>query len=194
MGIITEVGNAVKHFAVGDRVVVVSQQLKIRLQSDNSAAVYHLVRIVLLLRQRGVLAVRQLQPASPHFRGDDGLRPRRALWLHQALRGIRRRVRRRRSASPSFAELLSPRQAEYVRVPYADVGCFMVPRTLTDEQCLFLTDIFPTGWMAAENCNIKKGNCELVLASPHFSNFPQATRWLSGVRVPSASLPFAARC
>lgn len=49
-------------------------------------------------------------------------------------------------------------QAQYVRVPYADVGCFQVPEGLRDEQVLFLTDIFPTGYMAAENCDIKPGD------------------------------------
>ncbi len=48
-------------------------------------------------------------------------------------------------------------QAEYVRVPYADVGPIKVPDELTDEQVLFLSDIFPTGYMAAENCGIKPG-------------------------------------
>jgi threonine dehydrogenase-like Zn-dependent dehydrogenase len=49
-------------------------------------------------------------------------------------------------------------QAEYVRVPYADVGPMKVPDGLTDEQVLFLSDIFPTGYMAAENCNIQTGD------------------------------------
>jgi threonine dehydrogenase-like Zn-dependent dehydrogenase len=44
-------------------------------------------------------------------------------------------------------------QAEYLRVPYADVGPIKVPATLSDEQVLFLSDIFPTGYMAAEFCN-----------------------------------------
>lgn len=48
-------------------------------------------------------------------------------------------------------------QAEYVRVPFADVGPVKVPETLTDEQVLFLSDIFPTGYMAAENCGIQPG-------------------------------------
>ena len=47
-------------------------------------------------------------------------------------------------------------QAEYVRVPYADVGPIKVPDGMTDEQVLFLTDIFPTGYMAAENADIKE--------------------------------------
>jgi threonine dehydrogenase-like Zn-dependent dehydrogenase len=45
-------------------------------------------------------------------------------------------------------------QAEYVRVPYADVGPLKVPSSLTDEQVLFLSDIFPTGYMGAEFCEI----------------------------------------
>ncbi|SNB47500.1 zinc-dependent alcohol dehydrogenase [Geobacter sp. DSM 9736] len=49
-------------------------------------------------------------------------------------------------------------QAEYVRVPYADVGPHKVPESLSDEQVLFLTDIFPTAYQAAENCNINKGD------------------------------------
>jgi len=53
-------------------------------------------------------------------------------------------------------------QAEYVRVPFADVGPFKVPSTLSDEQVLFLTDIFPTGYMAAENCDIKPGDTVAV--------------------------------
>jgi threonine dehydrogenase-like Zn-dependent dehydrogenase len=46
-------------------------------------------------------------------------------------------------------------QAEYVRVPYADVGPVKIPDGLTDEQVLFLGDIFPTGWQAAVACDIE---------------------------------------
>ena len=49
-------------------------------------------------------------------------------------------------------------QAEYVRVPFADVGPLKIPNGIEDEKVLFLTDIFPTGYMAAENCNIKPGD------------------------------------
>ncbi|MBP0495251.1 zinc-dependent alcohol dehydrogenase [Pararoseomonas indoligenes] len=48
-------------------------------------------------------------------------------------------------------------QAEYVRVPYADVGPIKVPEGMTDEQVLFLSDIFPTGFMGADFCNIQGG-------------------------------------
>jgi len=54
-------------------------------------------------------------------------------------------------------------QAEMVRVPFADVGCVKVPEDLTDEQVLFLGDIVPTGWMAAENCELTKGDTVAVL-------------------------------
>ena len=48
-------------------------------------------------------------------------------------------------------------QAEYIRVPYADVGPIKVPEGMTDEQVLFLSDIFPTGYMGADFCDIKGG-------------------------------------
>jgi threonine dehydrogenase-like Zn-dependent dehydrogenase len=46
-------------------------------------------------------------------------------------------------------------QAQYARIPYADVGPMKIPDGLSDEQAIFLSDIFPTGYMAAENCNIQ---------------------------------------
>jgi threonine dehydrogenase-like Zn-dependent dehydrogenase len=49
-------------------------------------------------------------------------------------------------------------QAEYARVPFGDVGPIRVPDDLSDEQVLFLSDIFPTGYMAAEVCQIKPGD------------------------------------
>ena len=48
-------------------------------------------------------------------------------------------------------------QAQYLRVPYADVGPIKVPDGMPDEQVLFLSDIFPTGYMAADFCDIKGG-------------------------------------
>ena len=49
-------------------------------------------------------------------------------------------------------------QAQYARVPFADVGPLKIPANLKDEQVIFLSDIFPTGYMGAENCNIRKGD------------------------------------
>src|SRR4029450_11445335 len=53
-------------------------------------------------------------------------------------------------------------QAQYVRVPFADVGPLKVPQHLSDEQVLFLSDILPTGYMAAENCDIEQGDTVAV--------------------------------
>jgi threonine dehydrogenase-like Zn-dependent dehydrogenase len=53
-------------------------------------------------------------------------------------------------------------QAEYVRVPFADVAPTVVPNGLSDEQVLFLTDILPTGWQAADFANIKPGDTVAV--------------------------------
>ncbi len=49
-------------------------------------------------------------------------------------------------------------QAEYVRVPYADVGPIKVPDHLDDEKVIFLSDIYPTGYQGAENCDIQEGD------------------------------------
>ncbi len=49
-------------------------------------------------------------------------------------------------------------QAEFIRVPFADTNSLVVPAGIPDEKVLFLSDIFPTGYMAAENCNIKRGD------------------------------------
>jgi threonine dehydrogenase-like Zn-dependent dehydrogenase len=53
-------------------------------------------------------------------------------------------------------------QAEYARVPFADVGPFKIENGLDDEQVLFLSDILPTGWMAAENAEIEPGDTVAV--------------------------------
>lgn len=53
-------------------------------------------------------------------------------------------------------------QAEYARVPFSDVGPIVIPEGLDDEEVLFLSDILPTGWMAAENCDIEPGDTVAV--------------------------------
>src|SRR6266487_4491624 len=49
-------------------------------------------------------------------------------------------------------------QAEYVRVPFSDIGPEKIPDSIDDEHALFLSDIFPTGYQAAENCSIRPGD------------------------------------
>ena len=53
-------------------------------------------------------------------------------------------------------------QAEYVRVPFSDIGPLVVPDGMEDEEVLFLSDILPTGWMAAENASIEEGDTVAV--------------------------------
>lgn len=71
-------------------------------------------------------------------------------------------------------------QAEYVRVPCADFGAFKIPEELTDEQVLFLTDIFPTGFMAAENCGIEPGQTVAVWGCGPVGQFAIRSAFLSG--------------
>jgi hypothetical protein len=49
-------------------------------------------------------------------------------------------------------------QAEYVRVPYADIGPIVIPDGIEYDRVLFLSDILPTGWIAAENCAVESGD------------------------------------
>jgi threonine dehydrogenase-like Zn-dependent dehydrogenase len=71
-------------------------------------------------------------------------------------------------------------QAEYARVPFADVGPFKVPDELTDDQVVFLTDIFPTGYMAAQNCNIQPGDTIAVWGCGPVGQFAIQSAWLLG--------------
>src|SRR5262245_50282747 len=71
-------------------------------------------------------------------------------------------------------------QAEYVRVPFADVGPVKVPAGVSDEQALFLSDIFPTGYMAAENCNLQPGDTVAVWGCGPVGQFAIQSAWLLG--------------
>ncbi len=71
-------------------------------------------------------------------------------------------------------------QAEYARVPFADVGPLKVPDGLADEQVLFLTDVFPTGYMAAENCDIQPGAVVAVWGCGAVGQFAIQSAYLLG--------------
>jgi len=71
-------------------------------------------------------------------------------------------------------------QAEYARVPYADVGPFKVEDDLPDEQVLFLSDIFPTGYMGAEFCEISGGECIAVFGAGPVGQFAIASAVMLG--------------
>ena len=71
-------------------------------------------------------------------------------------------------------------QAEYVRVPFADVGPMPIPEDMDDEDVLFLTDIFPTGYQAAEMGEIKGGETVVVFGCGPVGLFAQKSAWLMG--------------
>jgi threonine dehydrogenase-like Zn-dependent dehydrogenase len=71
-------------------------------------------------------------------------------------------------------------QAEYARVPFADVGPLKVPSELADEQVLFLSDILPTGYMGAEMCGIKPGDTVAVWGCGPVGQFAIASAYLLG--------------
>jgi threonine dehydrogenase-like Zn-dependent dehydrogenase len=71
-------------------------------------------------------------------------------------------------------------QAEYARVPFADVGPLKVPDEMTDEQVLFLSDIFPTGYMAAEMCNLKGGEVVAVWGCGPVGQFAIKSAYMLG--------------
>jgi threonine dehydrogenase-like Zn-dependent dehydrogenase len=71
-------------------------------------------------------------------------------------------------------------QAEYARVPFADVGTIKIPAGIPDEKALFLSDIFPTGYMAAENCDIEDGDTVAVWGCGPVGQFAIASASLLG--------------
>lgn len=71
-------------------------------------------------------------------------------------------------------------QAEYARVPFADVGPIKIEDDLPDEKVLFLSDIFPTGWIGAEMCDIKPGDVIAVWGAGPVGQFAIASAFLMG--------------
>ena len=69
-------------------------------------------------------------------------------------------------------------QAEYLRVPYADVGPIKIESNLPDDKVLFLSDIFPTGYMAAENCGIEPGDTVAVWGCGPVAQFAIQSAWM----------------
>jgi threonine dehydrogenase-like Zn-dependent dehydrogenase len=71
-------------------------------------------------------------------------------------------------------------QAQFLRVPYADVGPIKIESDLPDEKVLFLSDIFPTGYMAAENANIQPGDTVAIWGAGPVGQFTLRSAWLLG--------------
>jgi len=82
-----------------------------------------------------------------------------------------------------FSQMLggySGGQAEYLRVPHADVGPIKIESGLRDEQVLFLSDIFPTGYMAAENAQIENGDTVAIWGCGPVAQFAIRSAWMLG--------------
>ena len=71
-------------------------------------------------------------------------------------------------------------QAEYLRVPYADLGTIKIESDLADEKVLFLSDIFPTGYMAAENAQIVAGDTVAIWGCGPVGLFTMKSAWMMG--------------
>ena len=126
-------------------------------------AVHDRVRPVFLLQGTALVALRQLESRTRGWPRSCTAIRRRALFGYSHMYG-------------GYAG----GQAEYVRVPFADVGPLKVPDSLSDEQVLFLSDIFPTGYMAAENCDIKRGDTVAVWGCGPVGQFAIKSAFLLG--------------
>ena len=84
-------------------------------------------------------------------------------------------------------------QAQYARVPFADVGPLKIPEGVSDEQALFLSDIFPTGYMAAENCGIQPGDVVAVWGCGPVGQFAIRSAYMLGAERVIALDRFPAR-
>ncbi|GAB3170928.1 zinc-dependent alcohol dehydrogenase [Telluribacter humicola] len=73
-------------------------------------------------------------------------------------------------------------QAEYARVQYSEFNVRKVPEGMTDEQVLFLTDIFPTGWAAIDWANLKGGETVAIFGSGPVGLMAQKAAWLQGAK------------
>ncbi len=71
-------------------------------------------------------------------------------------------------------------QAEFARVPFAETSVFKVPKDIPDEKLLFLTDIFPTGWMAAENADIPEGGTVAIWGAGPVGQFAIRSAFMQG--------------
>ncbi len=71
-------------------------------------------------------------------------------------------------------------QAEYLRVPHADVGPIKIDSALRDDQVVFLSDIFPTGYMAAENAEIEQGDTVAIWGCGPVGQFAIQSAWMLG--------------
>ena len=150
------------HETMGEVVEVGTENHEAEEGRPRGGAVHHRLRRVLLLQERLFLRLRAVQSEC---------RDGRKLWGHSP------------AGLFGYSHLLGGfpgGQAEYLRVPFADVGPIKVPDGLSDEQVLFLSDIFPTGYMGAEFCDIKGGETIAVFGCGPVAQFSIRSAFLLG--------------
>ncbi|HEX8877750.1 MAG TPA: zinc-dependent alcohol dehydrogenase [Phycisphaerales bacterium] len=151
MGIVEDVGSAVRHIKKGDRVVV----------PFNIAC------------GECFFCLKTLYGACDRSNTPEGVELSKKAMGHRA------------GAAFGYSHLtggFAGGQAQYLRVPYADIGAFKIESDIDDEQVLFLSDILPTGYMAAENCGIEVGDTVAVWGCGPVGQFCIQCAWLLGAR------------
>jgi threonine dehydrogenase-like Zn-dependent dehydrogenase len=71
-------------------------------------------------------------------------------------------------------------QAQYLRVPYADVGAFVIPEGISDDSAVCISDAFPTGFMGADLCDLNGGETVVVWGAGPVGMFAMKSAWLLG--------------
>ena len=155
-------GDVLGHETMGEVVEVGSEHQQAEDRRPGGRAVHDLLRRVLLLQARLLFRLRPLQPEPENGREAVGTFPAGLFGYSHLLGGY------------------AGGQAEYLRVPFADVGPVKIPDGSTDEQVLFLSDIFPTGYMAAEFCNIQPGDTIAVWGCGPVGQFAIRSAFLLG--------------
>ena len=155
-------GDILGHENMGEVIETGTGSQKIKSRRSGRRAVYDFLRPMFLLPETTVVAVRQHNPNA---------------WMAEKLY----------SYSPAglfgYSHMLggyAGGQAEYLRVPFADVGCLKIPDGIEDEKVLFLSDIFPTGYMAAENCDIEPGDTVAVWGCGPVGQFAIKSAYMLG--------------
>ena len=158
-----QAGDILGHEFMGE-VVEVGAEIDAEEGPARRRAVHDRVRQLLSLRQAPIFGVRQRQSRrqSGHRQELYG-QPMSGLFGYSHLTG-------------GYAG----GQAEYVRVPFSDVGPIVIPDGVEDEKVLFLSDILPTGWMAAENAEIEPGDTVAVWGCGPVGLFAVQSAFLMG--------------
>ena len=160
------------HEPMGVVVEVGKSVTKLKAGRSGGGALHDLLRHLLVLQAASSIRCATTRIPTPRSRKMMGQAPAGLFGYSHMLGGIR------------------GGQAEYLRVPYADVGPIMIPAGLPDKKVVFLSDIFPTGYMAAENAQIERGDTVAVWGCGRWPSFASAAPGCSVLAGSSPSTGF----